>query len=116
MNSVGIKGLVKMRKILAIGFIILVSSLSNTLIADATVSNTEPETSGSTHNWVEYSTSYDTIEVGSHEYSYWKNFIRHTRTCHISHVIKTVVYYCDEHDHTKTETELTETIHSGNHR
>jgi hypothetical protein len=104
-----------MRKMIVLSFIILISSLSNTMIADATANIMQTETNGSTHNWVEYSTSYDTIEVGTHEYSYWKNLSRHTRTCHISHVIKTVVYYCADHDHTKSEIELVETIHSGNH-
>ena len=104
-----------MRKIIVLSLIILITSLSNIGITGAASNSMETETAGSTHNWIEYSTGYETIEVGSHEYSYWKNFIRHTRTCHISHVIKTVVYYCDEHDHTKTETELVETIHSGNH-
>jgi hypothetical protein len=68
------------------------------------------------HNWQEYSVDYDIIEVGSHEYNYWKNFMKRTRTCHISHRIKTVVYYCDIHDHTKSETILDKIIHSEKHR
>ncbi|MUK90197.1 hypothetical protein GMD78_17635 [Ornithinibacillus sp. L9] len=74
------------------------------------------DTAETKHNWKEYSTDYEIIEVGTHEYTYWKNFIRHKRTCHISHRIKTVVYYCDIHDHTKSETFLEEIIHSEKHR
>src|SRR5690625_1830196 len=105
----------KMRTFIVLCIIILISISPDTSTADTADADLDRESNGTTHNWVEYSTSFETIEVGTHEYSYWKNFIRHTRTCHISHVIKTVVYYCDEHDHTKVETELVETIHSGNH-
>jgi len=104
-----------MRKMIVICLLILITSLSSTMISDATAAELEGERNESKHNWIEYSTSYETIEVGTHEYSYWKNLIRHTRTCHVSHVIKTIVYYCDEHDHTKVETELADTIHSGDH-
>ncbi|MFA1820321.1 hypothetical protein ACDX78_09070 [Virgibacillus oceani] len=104
-----------MRKKTVISLVILISLLSNLMLTNVSAAEIEKEGDSAEHNWVEYSTSFETIEVGTHEYSYWKNLIRHTRTCHISHVIKTVVYYCDEHDHTKVETELVETIHSGNH-
>ncbi|MBP1971288.1 hypothetical protein J2Z83_003427 [Virgibacillus natechei] len=67
------------------------------------------------HNWEEYSTDTEIIHTGSHEYTYWKNFGRESRTCNISHKIKTVVYYCDVHDHTYSETFLEETIHSEDH-
>ncbi|WP_197046643.1 hypothetical protein [Oceanobacillus salinisoli] len=67
------------------------------------------------HNWVEYSVDYNEVDGGTHEYTYWKNFIKRTRTCHKTHIIKTVVYYCDKHDHTKSETFLDETIHSHRH-
>ncbi|MFD1037494.1 hypothetical protein ACFQ3N_03520 [Virgibacillus byunsanensis] len=67
------------------------------------------------HNWLEFSTGYETIETDSHEYTYWKNFMRHTRTCDISHKIKTVVYYCDLHNHTNSKSFLEETIHSFRH-
>jgi hypothetical protein len=67
------------------------------------------------HNWKQSSVDYHTIEVGEHEFSYWKNFMKHSRTCHISHRIKTVVYYCDIHGHTKSETILDEIIHSVKH-
>ncbi|GAB3794364.1 hypothetical protein [Virgibacillus kimchii] len=104
-----------MKIIMTITFMMFIFPLSLAIPTSAAVDHIASETNGSTHNWEEYSTSHETIEVGTHEYSYWKNLIRHTRTCHISHVIKTVVYYCDEHDHTKIETEVVETIHSGNH-
>lgn len=68
------------------------------------------------HNWEEYSTDFHEIEAGSHKFTYWKNFMKHTRTCHITHKIKTVVYYCDLHDHTKSESFLEETIHSSPHK
>lgn len=67
------------------------------------------------HNWQEYSTHYEIIEAGSHEYTYWKNFIERTRTCDISHKMKSVVYYCDVHGHTDSEIYLDETIHSHEH-
>ena len=67
------------------------------------------------HNWVEYSVDYNEVDGGTHEYTYWKNFIKRTRTCHKTHVIQTVVYYCDVHDHTKSETFLDDTIHSHQH-
>ncbi|MFC3041876.1 hypothetical protein ACFOGI_16700 [Virgibacillus xinjiangensis] len=68
------------------------------------------------HNWEESSTSEDIIHADSHEYTYWKNFLRVTRTCDISHRVTTTVYYCDVHDHTKSETNLEEVMHSGKHR
>jgi 5-bromo-4-chloroindolyl phosphate hydrolysis protein len=104
-----------MKIIIVLALMMIISPLSNGIPLSDAVNDTAAETTGSTHNWVEQSTSYETIEVGTHEYSYWKNFLRHTRSCRVSHVIKTVVYYCEEHDHTKTETELVETIHSGHH-
>ncbi|WP_139223995.1 hypothetical protein [Lentibacillus halodurans] len=68
------------------------------------------------HNWQEYSTHYETVDAGSHEYTYWKNFIERTRTCDISHKLKSVVYYCDLHDHTDSQIFLEETIHSEKHK
>ncbi|WP_010094352.1 hypothetical protein [Ornithinibacillus scapharcae] len=67
------------------------------------------------HNWKQSSVHYDVVEVGEHEYTYWKNFIRQSRTCQISHRIKTIVYYCEEHNHTKVETVVDEVIHSNKH-
>ncbi len=68
------------------------------------------------HNWKQSSVDYHVIEAGEHEFSYWKNFMKHSRTCHISHRIKTVVYYCDIHGHTKSETTLDEINHSVKHQ
>ncbi|MFD2762093.1 hypothetical protein [Lentibacillus juripiscarius] len=67
------------------------------------------------HNWVEYSTHVETVDAGSHEYTYWKNLIQRTRTCDISHKLKSVVYYCDTHDHTDVEIFHEETVHSEKH-
>ncbi|SHG35796.1 hypothetical protein [Ornithinibacillus halophilus] len=74
------------------------------------------ESQANKHNWQVYSTDYEEIDVGTHEYTYWKNFIRQKRTCQISHRIKTTVYYCDAHDHTRSETHLEEIIHSERHK
>ncbi|MFC2949649.1 hypothetical protein [Virgibacillus sediminis] len=74
------------------------------------------EREDTTHEWVESSTTEDIIHADSHEYTYWKNFLRVTRTCEISHRVTTTVYYCDAHNHTKSETNLDEIIHSGKHR
>ena len=67
------------------------------------------------HNWKEYSTDTNIFQNDSHDITYWKNFISYTRTCNISHKVKTVVYYCDMHDHTKSETYLEDITHSENH-
>ncbi|RYG73688.1 hypothetical protein EU245_05120 [Lentibacillus lipolyticus] len=67
------------------------------------------------HNWVEYSTHAETVDAGSHEYTYWKNFIQRTRTCTISHKLKSVVYYCNVHDHTDAEIFHEKTMHSEKH-
>lgn len=67
------------------------------------------------HNWKEYSTDTEILHIESHDIPYWKNFMRYTRTCDISHEVKTVVYYCDLHDHTKSETYLEDITHSENH-
>ncbi|WP_249870357.1 hypothetical protein [Oceanobacillus saliphilus] len=80
----------------------------------AVMSNDIQETTAE-HNWVEYSTDIKEFEVGTHEITYWKNFMRYTRTCTISHVIRTVVYYCDIHDITKSETFLEDIVHSEKH-
>lgn len=68
------------------------------------------------HNWKQSSVDYSVIDAGTHEYNYWKNFMKKTRTCQIYHRIKTVVYYCDIHNHTKSETTLEKIIHSERHR
>ncbi|GGA65784.1 hypothetical protein [Ornithinibacillus halotolerans] len=68
------------------------------------------------HNWIQSSVDYTLIDAGEHEYNFWKNFMKYTRTCLIQHRIKTIVYYCDKHNHTKSETTLEEVIHSEKHR
>lgn len=78
-------------------------------------SGNETEAKDEAHNWVEYSTEYHEIPVGPHEFTYWKNLMKFKRTCEISHRIKTVIYYCDTHDHTTSEVHLEEIIHSENH-
>ncbi|TMN21503.1 hypothetical protein FH966_00960 [Lentibacillus cibarius] len=68
------------------------------------------------HNWQEYSTHVETVDVGTHEYTFWRNFIEHTGTCNISYKLKSVVYYCDVHDHTDAKIFHEETIHSEEHK
>ncbi|SHH00966.1 hypothetical protein SAMN05421807_10360 [Virgibacillus chiguensis] len=67
------------------------------------------------HEWKQKSSDINYIHTGSHEFTYWKNFMRHKRTCHISQKIKTTVYYCDLHNHTKSKTVHVETVHSEQH-
>ncbi|UJL45481.1 hypothetical protein KFZ58_13855 [Virgibacillus sp. NKC19-16] len=100
---------------LAIGLALMIFLPMDLPKAAAEANPQETEEGDSEHNWQEYSTDYNTIQTGSHEYTYWKNFMRETGTCEISQRIKTVVYYCDIHDHTKSETEVEETTHSGRH-
>ncbi len=67
------------------------------------------------HDWKQSSVNYQIIEVGEHKFSYWKNFMKRSRTCQISHRVKTIVYYCDIHGHTKSVTFLDKVIHSEKH-
>ena len=83
--------------------------------ADAATMETDGEVSMQQHNWKVYHTDHSVIEAGTHDFTYWKNFMRKTRTCHITHEMKTVVYYCDLHDHTKSETSLIKVNHSLGH-
>ncbi|WP_099159739.1 hypothetical protein [Virgibacillus ndiopensis] len=96
--------------------LVLMFLISSKVEMKAAVMEHGSEEVGQQHNWEKSSTNYDRIHTGSHEYTYWKNFMRETRTCDISIKIKTVVYYCDLHDHTKSTTHLEETIHSGRHK
>jgi len=89
-------------------------SISITQVTAETSENESGEVD-EVHNWVESSTDYQEIPVKSHEFTYWKNLLKQTRTCDISHRIKTVVYYCDTHDHITTEVHLEEIIHSEDH-
>ncbi|CDQ38836.1 hypothetical protein BN990_01111 [Virgibacillus salexigens] len=83
-------------------------------IALAHTETTEDD-SNKSHNWQEYSRDTNIIDTGTHEFTYWKNFMKHKRTCQISQKVETIVYYCDVHDHTKSETKYLETIHSHKH-
>ncbi len=67
------------------------------------------------HNWEESGTNHEVIQTETHNYYYWKNFIRQTGTCEISLKLKTVVYYCDLHNHTKTKSNIEERLHSEKH-
>ncbi|WP_077622232.1 hypothetical protein [Sediminibacillus massiliensis] len=67
------------------------------------------------HEWIHIGTDHETIEVDTHSYNYWKNFIKRTRSCLISHEIKTEIFYCKLHDHTKTKSSVERVIHSDNH-
>ncbi|MFD2629898.1 hypothetical protein [Oceanobacillus kapialis] len=67
-------------------------------------------------NWQVQDTYIEKVDGGEHEFTYWKNFMRHTRTCQVTHHIKVVVYYDDVHDQTKTESTLIKTEHSARHK
>ncbi|MBR3117836.1 MULTISPECIES: hypothetical protein [Oceanobacillus] len=95
---------------------VIVLAVSYNTVNAEVIEHESNDKESSHHNWVEYSTDTTVLEVGSHEGSYMKNLLRYSYVCDISHKIKTVVYYCDEHDHTKSETFLEEVIHSEEHR
>ena len=67
------------------------------------------------HNWRKTSSEVRVVEGDSHEYTVRHNFVKRKRTCDITHKIKTDVWYCDIHDHTKSKISLEETIHSRKH-
>ncbi|WP_068673223.1 hypothetical protein [Oceanobacillus sp. Castelsardo] len=96
--------------IIVLGTVLLLSTISISSIYAATDT---PEKSH--HNWAEYGVDYHEVDGGTHEYSYWKNFIKRNRTCQITHVIKTITFYCDKHDHTRSNTVLEKTKHSHHH-
>lgn len=93
-------------------FILLSGEISYAKVDDGTVTPVEEKE----HNWQVQDTYTEKVDGGEHEFTYWKNFMRHTRTCQIIHHIKVVVYYCDVHDETKTESTLIKTEHSGRHK
>ncbi|QKY70054.1 hypothetical protein [Lentibacillus sp. CBA3610] len=66
------------------------------------------------HNWQEYSTHTKRRKL-DHMNIHTGNFIERTRTCDVSHELKSVVYYCDVHDHTHSEIFLEDTVHSEEH-
>ncbi|WP_074597583.1 hypothetical protein [Sediminibacillus halophilus] len=73
------------------------------------------EESTEEHNWERMDTEYEVVPVDTHTYTVWRNFIRHTRKCDISHRIKTDVWYCDLHHHTRSSSTIEEIIHSEKH-
>lgn len=111
------KGLMKLRNaIFTIGFTLLLYFSIGLHQAWAEIMEQDTTTGETEHNWIESSVNYETIYVDTHEYTYWKNFLREKRSCDIFHKIKTVVYYCDIHGHTKSESHLVEVIHSEKHK
>lgn len=72
-------------------------------------------TDNMTHNWEISSTDFTTIHAATHDITYWKNFMQQSRPCDVFHRLKTVVYHCDEHDHTTSETVLEEITHTEDH-
>ncbi len=67
------------------------------------------------HQWKKTSSEFEMIHADTHEYTVWHNFIKKTRKCDITHRMKTDVWYCDLHKHTRSEVSLEETIHSNRH-
>lgn len=111
-----IKGLIKLRNVFfTIGLTLILYFSIGLPKAGAEIIEGDTTTDEIEHNWEISSTNYEIIHVDTHEYTYWKNFLRETRTCDVFHKIKTVVYYCDIHGHTKSESHLVEVIHSEKH-
>lgn len=96
--------------IIVLGAILVLSTINMSSIYAATDKSEMDH-----HNWVEYSVDYHEVDAGTHEYSYWKNFMKRERTCQITHVIKTDTFYCNKHDHIKVETTLENIMHSHQH-
>lgn len=104
-----------MRKIVfLLAMVVLVSALLYSPAAQALPTQGQ-EKEEEAHVWEHSSTNYETVQVGSHEFDYWKNFLRYSRTCDVSHKLMTVVYYCDVHDHTASETHIEDVVHSHKH-
>ncbi|WP_222599291.1 hypothetical protein [Aquibacillus kalidii] len=68
------------------------------------------------HNWKRMSSEFKLVHTDTHDYTVWHNFIKKTRKCDISHRMKTEVWYCDLHNHAKSEVSFEETIHSHQHK
>lgn len=101
--------------LLTVGITFLLLFSINLTDAKAAEVNNDTNPVDTQHNWEESSSNHEVIQTDSHEFSYWKNFIRQTGTCTISLTLKTVVHYCDVHDHTKSKTYLEDTVHSERH-
>ncbi|MFD1334289.1 hypothetical protein ACFQ4N_01690 [Oceanobacillus iheyensis] len=67
------------------------------------------------HQWKEIENHVEKIHVDTHDIEYRRNFIKETRPCKIYHHIRTIVYYCEIHGHTKVETILEKVEHSEDH-
>ncbi|SDJ76695.1 hypothetical protein [Sediminibacillus albus] len=67
------------------------------------------------HKWEKMKPQYDTVKVDTHTYTLWRNFLKKTRNCDISHKLRTDIWYCEIHNHTKVETSIEEIIHSEKH-
>ncbi|MRH41812.1 hypothetical protein GH741_03890 [Aquibacillus halophilus] len=80
-----------------------------------TVYEKERQLNKTPHNWKKTSSQFEMVHADTHEYTVWHNFIKKTRKCDITHRMKTDVWYCEFHNHTKSETSLEETIHSNRH-
>ncbi|MDC3416582.1 hypothetical protein [Aquibacillus salsiterrae] len=75
----------------------------------------DPIKDGMTHTWKKTSSDFEMIHAKTHEYTVWHNFIKKTRKCDVTYKIRTDVWFCDLHDHTKSAVSLEETIHSEKH-
>ncbi|MGJ9457746.1 hypothetical protein [Oceanobacillus sp. CF4.6] len=104
----------KLKFIISLSFAIF-ASMQLMEAEAAVVENDFYGTTDVQHDWKEYGTDINVFQTDSHDVTYWKNFMRYSRTCNISHKVKTVVYYCELHDHTKSETFLEDITHSVNH-
>jgi len=101
-----------MKKILLSTGLLLVLLLFAAPVAGAEDSS---PTENMTHNWEISSTDFTTIHAATHDITYWKNFMQESRPCDVFHRLKTVVYHCDKHDHTTSETMLEEITHTEDH-
>ncbi|WP_138415196.1 hypothetical protein [Aquibacillus sediminis] len=102
---------------LTIALIVTIAPLYSSL-ASSTDEEEEPEvveTDESNHNWKKTSSQLEMVHEDTHEYTAWHNFVKRTFKCDITHKIRTDVWYCDIHDHTKSDVSLEETIHSRDH-
>ncbi|MCT2534256.1 hypothetical protein NC661_09995 [Aquibacillus koreensis] len=107
-----------MKKLLTFTFILAVIMFQTDSL-EAVKENTEndvmKEEISNNHKWKQTSSEMKMVHADSHDYDVWRNFIKKTVTCDITHKIKTEVWYCELHNHTKSEVSLEETIHSYKH-
>ncbi|WP_051382045.1 MULTISPECIES: hypothetical protein [Sediminibacillus] len=105
----GVDMFMKTKIILLSGLMVIVGPFS------VFASPEKVEESSVEHNWERMDTEYEIVPVDTHTYTVWRNFIRKTRKCDISHRIKTDVWYCDLHHHTRSSSSIDEIIHSEEH-